>query len=48
MLKKTSKNVERQRQMCIRDRQVYDIVNANQIVFTEAALKAVEEALGNE
>lgn len=27
---------------------VYDIVNANQIVFTEAALKTVEEALGNE
>lgn len=27
---------------------VYDIVNANKIVFTEAALKAVEEALGNE
>lgn len=27
---------------------VYDIVNANKIVFTEAALKTVEEALGNE
>ena len=27
---------------------VYDIVNANQIVFTEEALKTVEEALGNE
>ena len=27
---------------------VYDIVNANKIVFTEAAVKAVEEVLGNE
>ena len=27
---------------------VYDIVNANKIVFTEAAVKRVEEALGNE
>lgn len=27
---------------------VYDLVNANKVVFTEAALKDVEEALGNE
>ena len=45
---KSMRNIPTMMMLTVEGINVYDIVNANKIVFTEAAVKRVEEALGNE